>query len=523
LISKDDIATNPMIPLLFTLLYQPAPAPQKCGIEGTVVSATTGAPLKKVTVTLGSSKDLTVTTTAEGKFKFENVEPDDYTIKAERVGYLEGPETVLTLKPGETKTDFVVKLTPQGIISGRIVDEDGDPVLGARVAYIRWIAAGEKKFKLEEDSQDVNGEGGFTLTGLSAGSYYLQALPDRLRGGKPPNEDFAVTFYPNSLDLTGAGTLTIVPGGEIRNLEIRMRKSATFRVRGKVSIPAGAAGVPTQLELVSQDSVEVSLGSGKVASIVNGEFTFDGVQPGSYILRSTPNVQSRNMEAGQFSWGPARLFFREAIEIADRDVDDLTVALTPAVDLAGTFHADGVKLSKAPSVVLVSENFGSMRDLKADADLNGAFHIAQLPPDRFEVVISNLPDGAYVKSIRYGAQEVKGSLDLTAGASDPLEITLAPNAAEISGILRDKGEPVPYWVVTLWTSDDDSGKSETTASDGSFTFKNLAPGDYRLAGWNNIETLPKPAFRKLYESQAVAVTVHEGSHETAEVKVIVVQ
>ena len=239
-----------MIPLLFALLAQsPASAPQKCAIEGTVVSSTTGAPLRKVTITLeGGKNDLTATSTAEGKFKFENLDPVDYTIKAERVGYLEGPDAVLTFQPAEVKKDFVLKLTPQAVISGRVLDEDGDPVVGVRVAYIRWIAAGEKKFKLEEDLLEVNGEGGFTITGLSPGSYYLQAVPDRIsiNGRAHASEDFALTFYPNSLDLAGAGTLTIAAGGEVRNLEIRMRKAPKFHVRGKVSSPAGATGVPTR-------------------------------------------------------------------------------------------------------------------------------------------------------------------------------------------------------------------------------------------------------------------------------------
>ena len=213
--------------LLVLLAQSPVPPVQKCRLEGTVVSSTTGAPLRKVTVTLEDGKnDLTATTTAEGKFKFETLEPADYTIKAERVGYLEGPDTVLTLQPAEVKKDFVLKLTPQAVISGRVLDEDGDPVLGVRVAYIRWIAAGDKKFKLEED-----------LTGRqwrrrlhhyrSRTRHLLSAsLPGTSAPHKPhPAEDFAVTFYPNSLDLTGAGTLTIAAGGELRNLEIRMRKS----------------------------------------------------------------------------------------------------------------------------------------------------------------------------------------------------------------------------------------------------------------------------------------------------------
>jgi hypothetical protein len=269
-----------MIPLLFALLAQtPTPAPQKCGIEGTVVSSTTGAPLRKVTITLeGGKNDLTATTSAEGKFKFENLEPSDYTIKAERVGYLEGPDTVLTLQPAELKTDFVLKLTPQAVIAGRVLDEDSDPVVGVRVAYIRWVAAGEKKFKLEEGLQEVNGEGGFTITGLGPGSYYLQALPELFDGQRPRGEDFTITFYPNSPDLAGAGTLTIAAGGEVRNLEIRMRKSPTFRIRGRVSIPASAAGVPSGLDLISEDSVDMALGSGRSASIEKGEFIFEGVQ-----------------------------------------------------------------------------------------------------------------------------------------------------------------------------------------------------------------------------------------------------
>ncbi len=480
-----------MILLLFTLLVQaPAPVPQKCAIEGTVVSSTTGAPLRKVTVTLEAGKsDLTTTSTVEGKFKFENLEPEDYTIKAERVGYLEGPDTVVTLQPSELKKDFVLKLTPQAVIAGRVLDEDGDPVVGVRVAYIRWIAAGEKKFKLEEDLQDVNGEGGFTITGLSPGNYFLQAVPDRL-GAKPhPGEDFAITFYPSSLDLTGAGTLTIAAGGEVRNLEIRMRKSATFRVRGKVSIPPGAAGIPTHLDLISQDSGEMDSGMGKSTSIAKGEFEFENVPQGSYILRSSPSVQAGRREEGEFTVGSARFFFRQPIEVG-RDIDDLTISFTPAVDLTGVFLTGGLTVSKTPFVILMPELFLSMRQYKGESDSTGAFRIAQLPPDRFEIGVYNIPDGAYIKSIRSGAQEVKGSLDLTSGGDASLEITLAPNAAEIAGTLRDaNGSPVPHRVVNLWTSEDESTKFEQTASDGSFTFKNLAPGDYHLASWDNVENM----------------------------------
>jgi hypothetical protein len=266
----------------------------------------------------------------------------------------------------------------------------------------------------------------------------------------------------------------------------------------------------------------MTLGEGTSVAIANGAFEFDGVEPGSYILRSSPNVQSGNSGEGEFSWGSAHFFFRQRVEVTDRDIDDVAVAFTPAIDLAGVFHADGVKILKAPYVMLLAENFSSMRQLQAEADLTGAFRFAQLPPDRFTVVVSSIPEGAYVKSIRYGTQEIKGSLDLTSGGDGTLEVTLAPNAAEIAGTLRDaKGAPLPHRVVNLWTSDDQPAKVEQTASDGSFTFRNLAPGDYHVAAWDTGDHEVKPNFRKLFESQTAAVSVHEGSHENADVKLIV--
>ena len=510
-----------MIVLVLALLAQ-APMPEKAALEGTAVSATTGVPLKKVAITLEGDKDPTATTTSDGKFSFTNIPPGDYTIKAERVGYLESPETVVTLQPGEVKKDFVVKLTPQAVISGRVLDEDGDPVPGSRVAYIRWIGAGEKKFKLESDLTDANGEGGFTITGLSPGNYYLQASEERVQRERQTGEDFVPTYYPNAVELAGASALLVPPGGEIRNLVINLRKAPTFRVRGKVAIPAGAAGVPTSLDLIPADSNEMSLFyGGHSASIVKGEFEFTAVPAGSYTLRSDTNVLTRT-EDGEFSFGFAHFFFRQPVEVSDRDIDDLAVSFTPGIDVTGTFHTGGLKLSKPLSVILSPEFFVSRREPKAQADDTGAFHIAQLPPDRLAIEISNLPDDAYIKSIRYGEQEVKGSLDLTSPTSASLEITLAPNAAEIAGTLHDaKGDPVPDGVVTLWTSDDAPQKFAQTASDGSFTVKNLAPGDYFLAAWDNVDMDP-PELRKLYECQAVKVTVHEGSREKADVKLIVV-
>jgi hypothetical protein len=80
----------------------------------------------------------TMETNLEGNFISDEVTPDRYMEIAERTGYLNagysnvrGP--VLTINPGQKTTDIVIKMTSQGIIAGRVVDDEREPLPGASV------------------------------------------------------------------------------------------------------------------------------------------------------------------------------------------------------------------------------------------------------------------------------------------------------------------------------------------------------------------------------------------------------
>jgi hypothetical protein len=131
------------------------------------------------------------------------------------------------------------------------------------------------------------------------------------------------------------------------------------------------------------------------------------------------------------------------------------------------------------------------------------------------VIVSGLPEGAYVKSIRYGGQDVPAGIDLSAAGAGAgiLEITLAPNAATITGIVRDqKGDPVSPRDRESVDQRRDLAGSPITRSDGSFEIKNLAPGDFQVYCGEE-DVLGDPAFRKLFEKQIPKVTLKEGSRE----------
>src|SRR6185295_13448129 len=158
---------------------------------------TTGDPLAKAMVTLKSVKEQrSFLTASDGRFLFEDLEPNDYSITVKRVGYLESKLPEISIAAATRKTDLELKLVPQGVISGRVLDEDGDPVPQTEVVCYRSAGAGAKKQMLTPNFKQVDEEAKFTFTDLKPGRYYLMAwdsaAPRRERPtGKGGDESFS--------------------------------------------------------------------------------------------------------------------------------------------------------------------------------------------------------------------------------------------------------------------------------------------------------------------------------------------
>ena len=121
----------------------------KATVEGLVVRGGSREPLKKARVTLqGRGRPLEALTGADGRFVIADVEPGQYMLSADRNGYIRqvygeadqaetniflGPGTPLDLEPSEHRRDIVFELICAGVIIGRVLDEDLDPVPGAHV------------------------------------------------------------------------------------------------------------------------------------------------------------------------------------------------------------------------------------------------------------------------------------------------------------------------------------------------------------------------------------------------------
>jgi hypothetical protein len=180
-------------------------------------------------------------------------------------------------------------------------------------------------------------------------------------------------------------------------------------------------------------------------------------------------------------------------------------------------------------VYLSSAEGVSINPPRATSQGDGTFQLANVPLDRYHVNVSELPPGVYVKSVIYNGDDVTVSrIDLTA-ASATLEVVLSANAGEVSGAVQDsQGKALPSVLVSLWPGSQPGAEIAvraqvaSTDQNGMFRFGNLAPGEYRIASWEDIDygLAQHGAFCALFNSTAVKVEVGERERERADIKPI---
>jgi hypothetical protein len=205
------LAVLSLIAPAFCLAQQPASQPttanpddQLATIAGTVVSANMGEPLKKAQVVLEQKEtdaaaptehDLTATTDAAGRFSIEKIPAGSYDLTVTRTNYLQSrygqdepdkPGATLSLAPGKKITDLLFRLRRKQI-TGRVTDEDGDPIRGVNVmSFLHSTVHGKPKVSPNE-SDRTNDLGEYRIVDLAPGRYSIRGTvaPDVLWMGAP--------------------------------------------------------------------------------------------------------------------------------------------------------------------------------------------------------------------------------------------------------------------------------------------------------------------------------------------------
>ena len=286
-----------------------------------------------------------------------------------------------------------------------------------------------------------------------------------------------------------------------------MRRARAFSIRGKIT-GLGSPQPRYRLALTQNGRYQ------NTAEVHDGTFLFGAIPAGSYVVKTMLDVWNHEN-------GPT-LFCDYPVEVGEKNVEGLAIPAMPVGDLTGRIKMDSPMPEKRPRILLEPKNvIWPGNPLDASPDENGAFRKAALPPDEYTLRVLDLPEGFYVKSTRYDGQTVSNStLDLTSATRGELEITLAPNAAEVKGVVTDDdGKPVLYETVAIWNAN--SFDQRGSGKSGSFEFHNLAPGDYFIASAEiDYGPLSEVDVRAKLQTIATKVSLQEGSREKVDVKIV---
>jgi hypothetical protein len=260
-----------------------------------------------------------------------------------------------------------------------------------------------------------------------------------------------------------------------------------------------------------------------------GKFDFGGVAPGVYLLQAMPGQRRASpgdaLTTNEVGW--------QTITVGNADVDDVVLQVRPGAEITGKSSLDGEALAqRGPAVRLspIAGPGGSM-DLPRPPE-DGTFAIHDIMPSVYQVNVLNVPPGTYVKSIRFGDQDLmKTTLDLTSGGGGAMSIELSKKVGDVSGFVRGAdGTLAARVAVSLWVpgalaeGSTDFVRSTLTDTYGKFQFTNLPPGEYRLAAWEGAATsapiYAAPELRIKFEGRAATVKVEENGHSSVEVPMI---
>ena len=224
------------------------------------------------------------------------------------------------------------------------------------------------------------------------------------------------------------------------------------------------------------------------------------------------------------------------VEVGNSDVENLSITINPALSLSGAVRLDGqavanvstAQVNLRPRDPVVMMTGGPSPTAKVNQD--GTFSVANVNADSYYVTVTGLPDGFYVKSVSLGGQDVLApGLNLSSGAAGLIDIVLAPNAGQAAGLVQnDQQQPAAGVTVVLIPQEKERKdqtqyyKTATTDAAGSFTFKNLDPGQYRVYAWKEVESgaYMDPEFVGPVENRGETLTIREGSQENLQVKLI---
>jgi hypothetical protein len=539
-------------------------------INGRAAESGTDKPMRRVVVSCvsdrGSSSE--TTTGADGRFQIKDLGPGRYLLSARRAGYLGSPARAKSHSPqpipiditaGETVGDVNFKFVRAGAISGRIVDDFGDPLVNARVTARRWVFTEGGRRPEVAAATDTDDLGEFRLSDLAPGSYYVAAtFPSpgaktvgRRRGSEEPLVFWS--YYPGAPTVAQARPILVRAGADVASIDFALAAQRPASVSGTVVDLRGrpAANAIVVLKGTGPEAVPVgamaTVAGGQHAAIVvggkgimdgvrvgpsesDGRFEFSWAWPGEYVVTAyrQPGLSASIEFASGF------------LTVGGTDLANLSLVLVGGGEpVHGRIRADEElpRLGTGPVRVraVSGENDDLVDRLRLPANglvnANWTFEIPRLPGRRL-ICVDGLPPEWAVKAVVQGTHTTTDALlELQPGSPQPgITILLTKHPTEVSGaVVGPDAAPIADYAVVAFASDPSLWpfaprfvQLERPNQHGEFRFRGLAPGEFLLAAVPYVDATEwrDPEFLERLRPLATPVLVREDTSRPITLRLI---
>lgn len=523
-------------------------------VRGTVVNATTGAPIGGALVQLFAGQGPTARRSgADGGFAFEGVPAGTYTVRAQKPGFFFPPELPMqnapqpTITAGPDHTPALIKLIPEGIISGHITGDDGEPLEFLPVQLLSERTQDGKKWRSFERHEVTDEQGEFRLAELQPGRYIVALGPSSFQSTPPPIatqtgvRGYPAIFYPGVPEMSSATAIEITPG---KHAEVNLKLSSQpfYRVSGTVRAPMQNQGISLQITNAAGQSIS----SGFQFDPVKGTFRTQGLPAGPCTLTAQMHDAATQQQ----------YFASQTVNLTS-DLAGVHLLLLPNSSIPVTFVMETTRNERPPEqsfFVMSGPNGGRHRQASIPANIvltpqNQLFmsrqYYSQLGPGEAESLsVRDIPPGVYTVEVRpngpyYAASVRSGTVNLlvqpltitSGGAVQPIEVVLSDDFATLEGSISFEGSDIaaelivvpedaplevrPFNLGRLTTL---PGQARPTTR---FEFAQLRPGNYKLLAVDDLSfEYANPAVLEKYASKAQEVFLAPGQQTKVSVDLV---
>ncbi len=517
--------------------------PVKAGtatLRGHVVAADTGQPLRKAQVRIiaGEIRENRMTTTdGDGKYEFKELPAGRYTVMAQKGSYVGlqygqqrpfEPGKPLEILEGQTveKVDFA--LPKGGVITGRILDEFGEPLADAQVAAQRYMNVGGRRRLVPAGRQAMTNDiGEFRLFAIPPGQYYLSATL-RSMGPTADSDDrsgYAPTYFPGTANMAEAQKVTVGLGQTVSDINMALIQTHTSRVTGVAVDSQGRPMMGMVMAVPRGDSVMMMPGPpGQIKP--DGSFAIGGLAPGTYVLQTNGPGGNESASAD--------------VTVSGDDVNGIRLAASPPPTASGRVIVDpAAAQSLRPAMLRVTAQpvqFDTMMfgPASGPAVVNDdlTFEL-KARPGKMRIVLAGPVTGWAVRAVRHRGVDVTDSgIEFRANEDvADVEVEITNRLTDVSGLVTDgRGTAQKDYSVVVfpqdrdkWTPNSRYMRTSRPDQDGRFKLNGLPPGAYYIVALDYLDTSgdwTDPEFLDRVRSKATTVSISEGETKSVDLKII---